>query len=88
MDKILGILWHYTPRGIPPMASSSLLLDNRPPLDSTVSIRRLQEVRVVPLFAQSAPGLARARLLPHAVQPYSSGVTFLVTTRVVGQDDE
>ena len=24
MDKILGILWHYTPRGVPPMASSSL----------------------------------------------------------------
>eukprot|EP01043_Picozoa_sp_COSAG02_P093904 COSAG02_NODE_30387_length_552_cov_0.781457_2_plen_39_part_01 len=27
MDKILEILWYYTPRGIPPMASSSLLLD-------------------------------------------------------------
>ena len=36
LDKILGILWHYTPRGIPPMASSSLLLDNRPPLYSPI----------------------------------------------------
>ena len=34
MDKILGILWHYTPGDIPPMASSSLLLDGTDDADT------------------------------------------------------
>ena len=36
MNKILEILWHYTPRGIPTVASNSLVLDNRPPLYSPI----------------------------------------------------